>query len=72
MQMPKSKLMNIEDMFDDETLDAMDDAAGIDRLTESDDFTLYYNVGDEDRRGVVLEDLGLDSSAFSTGGLDFD
>ena len=38
--MPKSKAMKIEDMFDDETLDAMDDAAGVDRLTKDGDFSL--------------------------------
>lgn len=72
--MPKSKQMNIEDMFDDETLDAMDDAAGVDRLTEDDDFTLYYDLGSEAQgwNKPSLEDYGLDSHAFSTGGLDFD
>jgi hypothetical protein len=72
--MPKSKAMKIEDMFDDETLDAMDDAAGVDRLTKDGDFSLYYDLG-PDARGWTepsLEDYGLDSHAFSTGGLDFD
>lgn len=73
--MPKSKVKNIEDMFDDETLDAMDDAAGVDRLTKDDDFHLYYGTLNDEARGwgsATLEDYGLDSSAFSHGGLDFD
>jgi hypothetical protein len=72
--MPKSKVIDMNEMFDDETLDAMDDAAGVDRLTEEKDFTLYYDLG-EDARGwgsPSLEDYGLDSYAFSGGGLDFD
>ena len=72
--MPKSKEMNIEDMFDEETLDAMDDAAGVDRLTEDGDFHLYYDLGEEAQgwSKPSLEDYGLDSYAYATGGLDFD
>jgi hypothetical protein len=71
--MPKSKMMNIEDMFDDETLDAMDDAAGVDRLTKDGDFSLYYDLGENTGWGSPgIEEYGLDSTAFSTGGLDFD
>lgn len=72
--MPKSKMVDLNEMFDDETLDAMDDAAGVDRLTKDGDFSLYYDLG-EDAKGwgsPSLEEYGLDSSAFSYGGLDFD
>ncbi len=70
--MPKS--MRIEDMFDDETLDAMDDSAGVDRLTKNGDFHLYYDLGEGAKgwRETSLEDYGLDSHAFATGNLDFD
>ena len=72
--MPKSKEMKLEEMFDEETLDAMDDAAGVDRLTKNGDFSLYYDLG-EDAKGwgsPSLEEYGLDSFAYSSGGLDFD
>ena len=73
--MPKSKQMIIEDMFDEETLDAMDDAAGVDRLTKDGEFNLYYGTLNDEARGwgnATLEDYGLDSSAFSHGDLNFD
>jgi len=68
--MPKVKVIEIEEMSEDEILDMMDDSDGMDRLTKNGDFSLYYDLGEPDK--YSLEDLGLDSYAFSTGGMDFD
>jgi hypothetical protein len=68
--MPKAKVIEIEEMSEDEILDMMDDSDGMDRLTKNGDFSLYYDLGEPDK--YSLEDLGLDSYAFSTGGMDFD
>jgi hypothetical protein len=68
--MPKAKVIEIEEMSEDETLDMMDDSDGMDRLTKNGDFSLYYDLDQPHK--YRLEDLGLDSYAFSTGGMDFD
>lgn len=69
--MPKSKVIVMEEeMSEDEILDMMDDSEGVDRLTKNGNFSLYYDIGEPDK--YSLEDLGLDSYAFSNGGMDFD
>jgi hypothetical protein len=68
--MPKAKVIEIEEMSEDEILDMMDDSEGMDRLTKNGDFNLYYDLLETNK--YRLEDLGLDSYAFSTGGMDFD
>jgi hypothetical protein len=69
--MPKSKVIVMEEeMSEDEILDMMDDSEGVDRLTKNGNFSLYYDLGEPDK--YSLEDLGLDSYAFSNGGMDFD
>jgi hypothetical protein len=68
--MPKTKVIEIEEMSEEDILDMMDDSDGMDRLTKNGDFSLYYDLGEPDK--YSLEDLGLDSYAFSTGGMDFD
>lgn len=69
MQMGKSKETMLEEMFE-ENLDNYDDPAAVKRLAKEKDFSLYYDV--DDGLEPSLEELGLDSYAYSTGNFDFD